>query len=93
MVTRKDLGDVFLIYGRVLVSSCASQIQFFRQFFDEGRGIKVWKQYHVLDLRGSIHRNKGNERLTVVTDDKIFLYKIDKQTLEPVLENVLYNHF
>jgi len=42
-------------------------------------------------MRGQIYFIKGNVRIQVVTDDKIYFYIIDKKTFMPRLENSLNN--
>ena len=38
-----------------------------------------------------IYYIKGNVRIQVTTDEKIFFYLIDRKTLMPTLENVMWN--
>ena len=54
--------------------------------------MKVWRQYKVIEKRGFIYYIKGNIRIQITTDDKIYFYLIDKETLMPHLENVMYNY-
>lgn len=42
-------------------------------------------------MRGNIFFIKGNVRFQITTDEKVYFYLIDKNTLMPVLENVMYN--
>jgi len=42
-------------------------------------------------MRGQIFFIRGNVRIQVATDSKIYFYLIDKDTMEPHLENVMYN--
>ena len=42
-------------------------------------------------MRGQIYFIKGNIRIQVTTDDKIYFFLIDKETFMPKLENVMYN--
>lgn len=42
-------------------------------------------------MRGSIYFIKGNKRIQITTDEKIYFYLIDKDTLMPKLENVMFN--
>jgi len=39
-----------------------------------------------------IYYIKGNVRIQITTDQKIYFYLIDTKTLEPVLENVMFNY-
>lgn len=49
-------------------------------------------QYHSVKTRGFIYYIKGNIRIQVTTDELIYFYLIDKETLMPKLENVMYNY-
>jgi len=52
----------------------------------------LWTKYHELkNTRGQIYFIRGNIRIQIVTDEKIYFYIIDKETCEPKLENVMYN--
>lgn len=51
-----------------------------------------WERYHTIDdCRGNIYFIKGNQRIQITTDRFIYFYIIDRQTLKPTLENVMYN--
>lgn len=43
-------------------------------------------------MRGEIYFIKGNVRIQITTDKKIYFFMIDKDTCEPTLENVMYNY-
>lgn len=43
-------------------------------------------------MRGFIYYIKGNVRIQITTDDKIYFYLIDKETLMPKFENVMSNY-
>jgi hypothetical protein len=43
-------------------------------------------------LRGNIFFCRGNVRIQVVTDEKIYFVLIDKDTFMPTIENVMYNY-
>ena len=52
----------------------------------------MWEQYFKIPkMRGDIFFIKGNVRFQITTDEKVFFYLIDKETLLPKLENVMYN--
>lgn len=87
----KDLGQMFLIYGKALVVRCSSQILFFKLTYDDFLKTWNWKIYHSLDQRGFIYYIKGNIRIQVCTDERIYFYIVDRDTLQPVLENVMFN--
>jgi hypothetical protein len=42
-------------------------------------------------MRGFIYYIKGNVRIQITTDAKIFFYLIEKDTLKPILENAMFN--
>ena len=51
-----------------------------------------WFQYHKIDnMRGNIFFIRGNIRIQITTERKIYFYLIDKITFLPDLENVMYN--
>ena len=43
-------------------------------------------------MRGFIYFIKGNVRIQITTDKLIYFYLIDPETMEPSLENVMYNY-
>lgn len=87
-----DLGQMYLFNNKALIARSSSKILFFKQFEDEDDpNVKYWKIYRVLEHRGFIYFIKGNKRIQVTTDDKIYFYLIDPVTYEPELENVMYN--
>ena len=88
-----DLGQMYLVYNRALIARSSSDVLFFRIEKDEEDNSKdVWKQYNMIMKRGFIYYIKGNIRIQITTDDKIYFYLIDKETLQPSLENVMYNY-
>ena len=87
----KDLGHMYLVHDKALVARSSSQVLFFKLVSDPVTKEKSWVNYHVLDIRGMIYFIKGNKRIQVTTDRKIYIYLIDPCTLEPTLENVLNN--
>jgi hypothetical protein len=52
----------------------------------------AWSLYHTIKVRGFIYFIKGNIRIQIVSDALIYFYLIDLETLEPKLENVMYNY-
>ena len=52
----------------------------------------IWVQYEQIKLRGSIYFIRGNERIQVTSPDFIHFYVVCKNSLEPKLENVMYNY-
>jgi len=52
----------------------------------------MWKQFYTLPHKGFLFFIKGNIRIQITTDEKIYFYLIDPITLIPNLENVMYNY-
>ena len=87
-ITDADLGNMYLLFDKALVTRSSSSILFFK--IDPETGL--WTQYQKFPhMRGQIYFIRGNVRIQVVTDEKVYFFKIDKETLEPHLENVMYN--
>lgn len=80
-----------LVYNNALIARSSSDILFFKIEKDEDTEERKWKLYHDIEVRGFIYYIKGNVRIQVTTNDKIYFYLIDKDTLEPELENVMNN--
>lgn len=83
---------MILVYNSALIARSSSDILFFKIVIDEDTEEKVWRQYKVIEKRGFIYYIKGNIRIQITTDDKIYFYLINKETLMPNLENVMYNY-
>lgn len=95
-MTDQDLGQMYLINNKALIARSSSKIVFFKIVEEEDENDpnkmnRFWKQYNQLDVRGFIYFIKGNKRIQVTTDDKIYFYLIDPETFEPTLENVMFN--
>ena len=96
-MTDQDLGQMYLINNKALIARSSSKIVFFKIVEEEDENDptkmnKFWKQYNQLDVRGFIYFIKGNKRIQITTDDKIYFYLIDPETLMPELENVMANY-
>jgi len=79
---------MYLLFDQALVTRSSSSILFFK--IDEETGL--WKRYHILPkTRGQIYFIRGNIRIQVVTDERIYFYMIDKDTFMPKLENCMNN--
>lgn len=80
---------MYLLFDQALVTRSSSSIMFFK--IDEETGL--WKLYYTLPkTRGQIYFIKGNIRIQVTTDEKIYFYLIDKETFMPKLENCMNNY-
>jgi hypothetical protein len=77
---------MFLIFGKALVTQSSGSILFFKKNEISGK----WTNYYELNNhRGQV--SKGNVRIQVTTDERIFFYIIDRETLLPELETVMNN--
>jgi len=77
-----------------LITRSSSSILFFKinKIEDEKTIVRKWEKYHQFDnMRGQIYFIKGNIRIQVTTDDKIYFFLIDPETYIPKLENVMFN--
>lgn len=87
-ITDADLGSMYLLYDQALIVRSSSSILFFKQSEETGQ----WVQYHKIPkMRGSIYFIKGNKRFQITTDEYIYFYLINKETMMPILENVMEN--
>ena len=91
-MTDLDLGQMVLVFNQALIARSSSDIMFFKLEYDEETEDRLWRQYEKIESRGSIYYIKGNLRIQITTDQKIYFYLIDKDTLMPVLENVMFNY-
>ena len=86
-----DLGQMYLINDKALIARSSSQVLFFKIEQDQFTFKKSWVNYRSLPIRGMIYFIKGNKRIQITTDKKIYFYLIDPVTFEPTLENVMNN--
>lgn len=77
--------------NEALICRSSTKVLFFKQMKDIDTGEIKWTQYHTIKVRGFIYYIKGNIRIQITTDQKIYFYLIDKETCMPELENVMYN--
>ena len=82
---------MFLINGKALVARCSNVVLFFKLKIDDFTKEMSWNNYATIPLRGFVYFIKGNKRIQVTTDTKIYFYLIDPLTFEPTLENVMLN--
>mmetsp|Transcript_2923 Transcript_2923/g.4511 ORF Transcript_2923/g.4511 Transcript_2923/m.4511 type:complete len:194 (-) Transcript_2923:3193-3774(-) len=90
-MTDMDLGQMYLVYNNALIARSSGDILFFKIVKDEDTEERKWVLYNTIELRGFIYYIRGNVRIQIVTDEKIYFYMIDKDTLEPILDNVMKN--
>lgn len=91
-IHNKDLGEMYLINEKALVTRSSDQILFFKMELDDFTKEKSWCNYFTLDIQGFVYFIKGNKRIQITNDKLIYFYLIDPDTLEPTLENVMYNY-
>ena len=83
-----ELGPMYLIFDQILVTQSSGSVFFFK--IDPET--KQWTQYYKIPkVRGQIYYIKGNFRIQITTDEKIYFILIDKETFMPKLENVMGN--
>jgi hypothetical protein len=78
--------------SKALIARSSNKVLFFKMVWDPMLEVAQWVQYHSIKTRGFIYYIKGNIRIQVTTDELIYFYLIDKETLMPKLENVMYNY-
>ena len=77
---------MYLVFDTALIVRSSNAILFFKKI--EG----IWCQYHKIDnMRGTIFFIRGNIRIQITTERKIYFYLINKTTFMPELENVMFN--
>jgi len=80
---------MYILFEEALIVRQSSSILFFKQ---DPEHDNEWKEYTRIDnMRGQIFFIKGNVRIQIVTDTKIFFYLIDPNTFMPALENSMNN--
>mgnify|MGYP006097920675 CR=1 FL=1 len=83
---------MYLIQEQALVAQCSEKINFYKRYLNKRENKTYWKLYHSLDHKGMIFFMRGNIRVNICTDDKIYFYLINNEQFEPQLENVMYNY-
>ena len=68
---------MYLLYNTALAARSSSDIVFFKIEYDDTLERRMWKQYHIIHVKGFIYYIKGNIRIQITTDDKIYFYLID----------------
>lgn len=87
-ITEADLGSMYLLFEKSLITRSSSSILFFKLSEETGH----WEEYHRIDkMRGQIYFIRGNIRFQVVTDENIYFFLVCPKTLMPNLENVMRN--
>ena len=92
MPLNKSLGEMYLIQEQALVAQCSEKINFYKRYNNKRENKTYWKQYDSLDHKGMIFFIRGNIRVNICTDDKIYFYLINNEEFKPKLENVMFNY-
>jgi hypothetical protein len=58
-----DLGQMFLIFNKILVSRSSKSVYWFKLEFNEELNEQVWKLYHTIEKPAFISFTGGNVRL------------------------------
>lgn len=83
---------MYLVYNSALITRSSNEVLFFKIEWNDVDLRREWIHYNTIAVRGFIYYIKGNVRIQVTTDEKIFFYSINEETLEPALQNVMYNY-
>jgi hypothetical protein len=81
-LTDMDMGVMYLLFDEALVTRSSGAILFFKLEYDDKDDTRGhWHLYHQIeDMRGSIFFIRGNVRIQIVTDEKVYFYMIDRKT-------------
>jgi len=90
-VANVDLGHMFMYGEKVLVVRSSQEILFFEYQRDKRAKESQWVLYHRRDTPGFISGSKRKPEFTVIEDDFIYFYELDKGTFMPKLNNVMIN--
>ena len=91
-MTNLDMGQMVLFKGEALIVQSSSRVIFFKQTVDLDTKETSWEQYFELKIRGFLYYTKGNIRIQLTTDDYVYFYHINHETLMPELENCMSNY-
>ena len=86
------MGQAYLVYNKMLLVASSDEILFFRIEVDSFTKIEFWKLYYTVPSRGFISFIRGNVRMQLITEEIIYFFLLDKETLLPKLENVMLNY-
>jgi hypothetical protein len=86
---KDDFGSMYLPFDSILAVKSSSSILFFKKSLDDGK----WFMYKEMkNMNGNIFYIKGNVRIQVVTELKIYFILLEgKEPYLPSIENVMYN--
>ena len=82
---------MFMYGEQVMVVRCSHEILFFNyRAADRNKGRK-WVLYHRTDSAGFIYGSRRRPEFSVIEDNFIYYYVLDKETFMPTLNNVMIN--
>jgi hypothetical protein len=80
---------MYLIFGEAVLARSSNSVILFKKQKEDGK----WTQYYKIDkMRGTIYFMRGNVRFQITTEERVYFYLISRETLEPQLENVMFNY-
>ena len=91
-ITDQDLGQMFLVFNQLLVARTSSNVTIYKYEQNDETKEWEWNIQEVLEIRGFVYFIKGNVRFQISTEEKIYFYIVDKNTLEISLDNVMFNY-
>jgi hypothetical protein len=77
-ITDLDLGQMYLIFNQILAVRTSSDITFFKLVYNTDLKRREWVLHLVLNIRGFLYFMRGNVRIQICTDEKIYFYIVDK---------------
>lgn len=82
---------MFLIKETCLVARSSSKVLFFKRVLDDRINKSFWTHYETLNHKGQLYFIKGNIRINITTDTKIYYYFVNDEEFMPKLDNVMNN--
>jgi len=80
-----------MLFEQALVSRSSNFIVFFKKSYKEVERGEWLEYYRIEKMRGMLYFIRGNVRIQITTEEKIYFYQINEDTLEPHLDGVMYN--
>lgn len=91
-MTDNGIGTLYLVYNKIAVVSQSNDVVLYKIEEDDITGKRSWKKYQEIHIRGQLYYIKGNVRIQIVSDEKIYFFIINQETLEASLQNVMLNY-
>ena len=93
-IVTESLGQMYFIYNKILVANSSDTVLFFKRVGtrnDDNSMTYFWEKYHEIEKGGFIYFIKGNTQIQITTERLVYFYRIDEETLMPIIENCMYN--